>query len=128
METGMKGTKTLTVTPEMTAERVGSGLLPVYATPMMIAEMENVSSMSVAPYLQEGEGTVGTKINVSHVSATPVGMEVRIETELTEIDRRRLVFSVRAYDEAGLIGEGEHERFVIQNEKFLAKTNGKLSR
>ena len=127
METGIKGEKTLIVTDEMTAARVGSGLLPVYATPMMIAEMENVASSSVAPYLQDGEGTVGTKMNVSHVSASPVGIEVRIETELVEVDRRRLVFDVKAYDAAGLIGEGVHERFVIQNEKFMAKTAAKLA-
>lgn len=127
MEAGIRGEKTLIVTDEMTAERVGSGLLPVYATPMMIAEMENVASSSVAPYLNEGEGTVGTKMNVSHVSASPVGIEVRIETVLTEVDRRRLVFDVKAYDAAGLIGEGVHERFIIQNEKFMAKTSAKLS-
>lgn len=126
MEIGIKGEKTLIVTEEMTAEKVGSGLLPVYATPMMIAEMENVASMSVAPYLNEGEGTVGTKMNVNHVSASPVGIEVRVETELTEVDRRRLVFSVKAYDAAGLIGEGVHERFIIQNGKFMAKTSAKL--
>ena len=126
MEIGIKGEKTVLVTAEVTAEQIGSGLLPVYATPMMIAEMENAAQTSVQPYLKEGEGTVGTKMNVSHVSATPVGMEVRIETQLVEVDRRRLVFSVKAFDEAGLIGEGQHERFIIQNEKFMAKTNAKL--
>ena len=127
MEAGIRGEKTLIVTDEMTAARVGSGLLPVYATPVMIAEMENVASSSVAPYLNDGEGTVGTKMNVSHVSASPVGIKVRIETVLTEVDRRRLVFDVKAYDAAGLIGEGMHERFIIQNEKFMAKTSAKLS-
>ena len=127
MEAGIRGEKTLVVTDEMTAARVGSGLLPVYATPMMIAEMENVASSSVAPYLNDGEGTVGTKMSVSHVSASPVGIEVRIETVLTEVDRRRLVFDVKAYDAAGLIGEGVHERFIIQNEKFMAKTGAKLN-
>ena len=71
---------------------------------------------------------MGTKINMDHVSATPVGMKVTVETELTEVDRRRLVFSVKAYDEAGLIGEGTHERFIIQNEKFLGKAQAKLDR
>ncbi len=128
METGIKGTRTVVVTDEMTAEHVGSGMLPVYATPEMIALVENVASNSVAPYLEEGTGTVGTKINMDHVSATPVGMKVTVETELTEVDRRRLVFSVKAYDEAGLIGEGTHERFIIQNEKFLGKAQAKLDR
>ena len=128
METGIKGTRTVVVTDEMTAEHVGSGMLPVYATPEMIALVENVASNSVGPYLEEGTGTVGTKINMDHVSATPVGMKVTVETELTEVDRRRLVFSVKAYDEAGLIGEGTHERFIIQNEKFLGKAQAKLDR
>ncbi len=128
MEIGIKGSKTITVTEEMTAEKIGSGMLPVYASPCMMAEMENVASLSVQNELEEGSGTVGIKMNVDHVSATPVGMQVRIETELTEIDRKRLVFKVEAYDEAGLIGQGLHERFIIQNEKFLAKAESKLEK
>ena len=128
MEIGIKGSKTITVTEEMTAEKIGSGMLPVYASPCMMAEMENVASLSVQNELEEGSGTVGIKMNVDHVSATPVGMQVRIETELTEIDRKRLVFKVEAYDEAGLIGQGMHERFIIQNEKFLAKAESKLEK
>lgn len=128
MEIGIKGSKTITVTEEMTAEKIGSGMLPVYASPCMMAEMENVASLSVQKELEEGNGTVGIKMNVNHVSATPVGMQVRIETELTEIDRKRLVFKVEAYDEAGLIGQGLHERFIIQNEKFLAKAESKLEK
>ena len=127
METGIKGTRTVVVTEEMTAEHVGSGMLPVYATPEMVALVENVASTSVAPYLEEGTGTVGTKVDVAHVSATPVGMKVTVETELTEVDRRRLVFSVKAYDEAGLVGEGTHERFIIRNDKFLEKAKAKLA-
>ncbi|MCR4842436.1 MAG: thioesterase family protein [Eubacterium sp.] len=114
------------VTRELCAAQVGSGLLDVYATPMMIALMENVASTGVAEYLEEGQGTVGTKINVDHVSATPIGMKVTVEAELVEVDRRRLVFSVKAFDEAGLIGEGTHERFIIDNEKFFSKAQGKL--
>lgn len=125
METGIKGTGSIVVTDEMTAVKVGSGLLPVYATPQMIALMENVASTSVEPFLEEGAGTVGTLMNVKHVAATPVGMTVRCETELVEIDRKRLVFSVKAYDEKELIGEGTHERFIIHNEKFLNKANAK---
>ncbi len=128
MEIGIKGSKTIIVTEEMTAEKIGSGMLPVYASPCMMAEMENVASLSVQNELEEGSGTVGIKMNVDHVSATPVGMQVRIETELTEIDRKRLVFKVEAYDEAGLIGQGLHERFIIQNEKFLAKAESKLEK
>ena len=128
IQTGIKGRKETIVTQELTAEAVGSGLLPVYATPMMIALMEQTAYTSVSEYLEEGTGTVGTLMNVSHLAATPLGMKVYCETELVEIDRRRLVFSVKAYDECGLIGEGTHERFIIENEKFLTKANQKLQK
>ncbi len=126
LKIGIEGTKEITVTEELTAEKVGSGLLPVYATPQMIALMENVASESVQDMLEEGQGTVGTKIEVSHVSATPVGMKVICTSKLVEIDRKRLVFKVKAVDEAGLIGEGTHERFIIDNERFMEKTRNKL--
>ena len=125
MNPGIKGIGEVVVTEELTAMRSGSGLLPVYATPMMIALMENTAANSVQPYLEEGQGTVGTRVDVSHLAATPLGMTVRVETELTEIDRRRLVFSVHAFDDAGLIGEGTHERFIVNNEKFMLKANSK---
>ena len=125
MEPGITGTQTITVTEELTAQALGSGGLPVYATPAMIALMENTASRSVAKELAEGQGTVGTLIQVSHVSATPVGMEVTCETKLTEVDRKRLVFEVKAYDAAGLIGEGIHERFIIENERFLSRAENK---
>ncbi len=126
LKAGIKNTGEVVVTRELCAAQVGSGLLDVYATPMMIALMENVASTGVAEYLEEGQDTVGTKINVDHVSATPIGMKVTVEAELVEVDRRRLVFSVKAFDEAGLIGEGTHERFIIDNEKFFSKAQGKL--
>ena len=125
MNPGIKGIGEVVVTEELTAMRIGSGLLPVYATPMMIALMENTAANSVQPYLEEGQGTVGTRVDVSHLAATPLGMTVRVETELTEIDRRCLVFSVHAFDDAGLIGEGTHERFIVNNEKFMLKANSK---
>ena len=105
MKTGIKGFQKEFVTEEKTALAMGSGELAVYATPAMIALMEKAAFSSVAAELDEGQGTVGTLINVSHVSATPCGMEVRCESELIDVDGRRLVFSVKAYDEAGLIGE-----------------------
>jgi len=123
---GIVGTKELTVTKDKTAAAVGSGLLDVFATPQMIALMEATASESVAPYLDEGSTSVGTLVNVSHVAATPVGMKVRCESELTEVDGRKLTFTVKAFDECGLIGEGTHERFVVFSEKFMAKTNAKL--
>ena len=125
LQTGIKGSIELTVTPDKCAGAVGSGELDVFATPAMIALIEETCWRSVAPYLEPGEGTVGTALNVRHLSATPVGLTVRCETELTLVDRRRLVFEVKVYDPFGLVGEGTHERFVIQVEKFLKKVNEK---
>lgn len=126
MEIGITGVQTLTVTEDKTAKALGSGELAVFATPCMIALMENTAYKSVQPFLSEGQGTVGTLLNVRHVAATPVGMEVRCETKLVEIDRKRLVFEVRAFDACGLIGEGSHERFIVDNQKFMQKTSAKL--
>jgi predicted thioesterase len=95
---------------------------------MMIALMEQTCAESVAPLLPEGQSTVGTHLNVSHCSATPIGMEVWCDSELIEVDRRRLVFKVKAYDSCGLIGEGEHERFIIDNAKFQANTESKAKK
>lgn len=121
LEPGIKNKKTVLVQEKDTAVAHGSGLLPVFATPAMIALMENTAMESVLPHLAEGEGTVGTRIDVKHVAATPVGGEVTCESELMEIDRRRLVFTVHACDARGTVGEGTHERFIVNNEKFLAK-------
>ena len=118
LEIGIKGLHEEEVTYELTAAKVGSGLVEVYATPMMIALMEKTCASAVEPYLEEGDGTVGTLVNVTHTSATPVGMKVWCECELVEIDRRRLVFKVAAHDERGLIGEGTHERFIINKDCF----------
>lgn len=128
LEIGIKKTLELTVTPADTAATVGSGLLPVFATPRMIALMEQTASEAVSPYLEEGQTTVGTLLNVRHLAATPVGMKVFCAAELTEIDRKRLVFTVTASDECGPIGEGTHERFIVDGEKFLAKTQAKLEK
>lgn len=125
MEAGITGKKKVIVTEEMTAQAMSSGTLPVYATPCMVALMEDTAKDSVAAFLEEGQGTVGTLVNVKHVSATPVGMEVTCETKLTLVDRKRLVFEVKAYDAAGIIGEGTHERFIIDNERFMQKAEAK---
>jgi predicted thioesterase len=109
-----------------TAKVFGSGELEVLATPKMIALMEEASYKCVADGLDEGCSTVGTYLDVKHLAATPVGMKVMVESTLVEADGRRLVFNVKAYDEAGLIGEGKHERFVVFSEKFVAKTYAKL--
>ena len=122
---GIKGYAEIIVTEDKTAETMGSGTLPVFATPAMIALMEKTAYQSVQPHLDEGCGSVGTLLEVKHTAATPLGMKVMCESELTEVDGRRLVFTVKAFDEAGLIGEGRHERFIVVNEKFLARTNAK---
>lgn len=128
MELGIQGYKELTVTEDMLAKNVGSGVVAVYATPMMIAGIEGTASESVAPYLEEGRTTVGTQMNVSHVSATPAGMKVHFETKLVEIapNGKILTFQVAAYDEAGLIGEGTHQRAIVAKERFEAKAQSKL--
>ena len=123
---GIKGHTEDIVTPEKTAVSMGSGGLAVYATPRMLCMMEYTAWSSVEPYMEEGKGTVGTRLDVSHVSASPVGSHIRYESELTETDGRRLVFRVQAFDEAGLIGEGTHERFIINNQRFMDKTQKKL--
>lgn len=125
---GIKHRTEQTVTFELTAAHVGSGLAPVFATPMMISMMENTCAQSVEKLLAEGESTVGTAVNITHDAATPVGMKVWCESELVEVDRRHLVFEVKAYDEAGLIGQGSHDRFVIDSEKFMAKVNAKAQK
>ena len=122
---GLKGHAETPVTEENTAAAMGSGLLPVFATPAMLALMEQAAASSVQPFLREGEGTVGTRLEVSHLAATPVGLTVRAESELIQVDRRRLVFTVRAWAGEELIGEGRHERFIIQNQRFLEKALAK---
>ena len=128
LQTGIKGKIELTVTTDKCAGAIGSGELDVFATPAMIALIEETCWKSVAPYLEPGEGTVGTALNVRHVAATPVGLTVTCETELTLVDRRRLVFDVKVSDPFGPVGEGTHERFVIQYEKFLKKVDEKRNR
>ncbi len=125
LEIGIKGSGEAMVTEALTAKAMGSGELPVYPTPAMAALIEETAWKSVAPALEPGQGTVGTKLDISHLAATPLGRKVRCETELIEIDRRRLVFSAAVFDEAGKIGEGAHERFIVDNGKFLAKANAR---
>ncbi len=122
---GLKGHAETVVTEQNTAAAMGSGLLPVFATPAMLALMEKAAAGSVQPLLDEGQATVGTRLEVSHLAATPVGMTVRAETELTEIDRKRLCFSVKAFAGEELIGEGRHERFIVNSERFLQKAEAK---
>ncbi len=122
---GAKGRAEMTVTKDKTAAAIGSGSVEVFATPWMIAMMELSACNALAPYYDEGQSSVGTKLNVSHDAATPVGMQVCAEAEVIEVDRRRIVLKVTAWDGQGVIGQGTHERFLINAEKFLAKTEAK---
>lgn len=122
---GMKGRAEVVVTPENTAAAVGSGLVPVFATPYMVALMENAAVNAVQAALEEDQGTVGTRINVSHDTATPIGMKVWAEAEVTAVEGKKISLEVKAFDEAGPIGSGTHERFVITVSRFLAKANAK---
>ena len=125
LQTGIKGEAKEIVNEANCALTMKSGELKVYATPSMIALMEQAAYKSVSAELEEGKGTVGTLMNVSHISATPLGMEVTAKSQLVEIDRKRLVFKVEAFDECGKIGEGTHERFIIDDQAFQEKTDNK---
>jgi predicted thioesterase len=120
------GTAELKVSENDLAVNVGSGSLPVFATPTMIMLMEKAACNCLADFLEGDETSVGTEMNVKHVSATPCGMNVTAEAVLTEINGREFTFRVKASDEAGVIGEGLHKRFLVYGEKFTAKTNAKL--
>ena len=122
---GSKGRAEALVTEDKTAAAVGSGLVPVFATPYMVALMENAAVNAVQAGLEAGQGTVGTRLEVTHDAATPVGMKVWAEAELTAVEGKKLTFTVRAFDEAGPIGGGTHERFIITVDRFLAKAEAK---
>jgi len=123
---GMKARVEEVVTKDNTALSDGSGTLPVFATPFMCALMEKAAWMAIAPALNDGDSSVGTKLDISHLSATPVGLSVWAESEVTAVDGKRIEFNVRAGDEKGMIGEGTHERFIVSDERFLSKAAKKL--
>ena len=123
---GLKGRAETLVTSANTAQAACSGALPVFGTPFMCALMEQAAWMSIAPFLEEGQSTVGTRLDVTHDSATPIGMRVWAQSEVTQVDGRHLALKVSAYDERGLIGQGVHERFIVTDQRFLAKAAGKL--
>jgi len=121
LQRGMTGEAVKTVTHENTAAAIGAGGVEVFGTPMLIALMENASWKAVADALDEGYVTVGTHVNISHLAATPLGQQVRASAELIEIDERRLIFKVVAYDEQQKVGEGQHERTIVNLERFLGR-------
>ena len=123
---GMKGEVFTNVEREDTAKEVGSGDLLVYATPCMVALMEGAACEAIAEAMNENQTTVGTMLNIEHISATPVGLDVRAVAEVTAVEGKVITFDVKAYDEAGEIGHGTHKRVVINSQKFLEKVYNKL--
>lgn len=126
LESGIKGSQSIVVKKANCAKAMGSGTLEVFATPAMIALMEQTAWQSVTPYLEEGQTTVGTKLDISHFSPTPLGATVTCKSVLTQVDGRRLVFDVTASDDDVIIGKGRHERFIVEADSFQKKANKKL--
>lgn len=126
IEVGMQGKVSTIVEKEDTALEVGSGSLLVYATPCMAALMEGAACEAIASGLSDSETTVGTELVLQHLSATPVGLEVWAEAEVTAVEGKQITFQIRAFDEAGPIGTATHKRFLVQSEQFLNKTYAKL--
>ncbi len=126
METNLKvgicGKQEIIVDEKVSAKKAASGEMDVFGTPFVIALMEKTADVSVRPFIPDTAATVGTVVNIRHLVATPMGMKAYGESELIEVDGRRLVFSVAVYDEVGKVAEGTHERFIIDKEKFMAKT------
>ena len=123
---GMKGQAFTDVERSDTAKEVGSGDLLVYATPCMVALMEGAACDAIAEALPESQTTVGIALNIEHISATPVGLDVRAEAEVTAVEGKVITFAVRAFDEAGEIGNGTHKRVIVNTQKFLEKAYAKL--
>lgn len=123
---GMKGEAFSFVEREDTAKEVGSGSLLVYATPCMAALMEGAACEAIAGALKDDQTTVGTALHIEHISATPVGMDVRAEAEVTAVDGKCITFQILAFDEAGEIGTALHKRVIVNTQKFLDKTYTKL--
>ena len=121
MEIGLKYESQTVVSEANTAATLGSGDMAVFATPAMVALMENAAMLAVKESLPEGSATVGTQMNTSHIKASPLGATITASAELTAVDGRRLTFTVKAWDEKGVIGEGEHTRFIVDRERFLSK-------
>lgn len=115
-----------TVTDADTASRWGSGLVPVFSTPALVGLMESAATAALSGYLSPGQTTVGVSISVRHLAATPVVMRVRARAELTAVEGRKLFFKIQAWDEVELIGEAEHERFIVDEARFLVRVQAKI--
>lgn len=125
LNVGLEAQSIIIVNYNDTAKNLKSGLLEVLSTPSVIALMEASAVDAVQPYLPEGFSTVGTMVNIQHIAATPIDMTVTSYAELIEIDDRKLTFRIQAHNERELVSEGYHERFIIENEKFIKKTYNK---
>jgi len=123
---GLQGEAKLTVTDSDTALAVGSGTVKVLATPVLISLIEKAAQESVAPFLDAGDTTVGTMVNIKHLAATPIGLNVTAFSKLIEVDGRRMVFEVEARDDVEVVATGVHERFIVKTEKFTNKAFNKL--
>ena len=123
-----KLTKKITVEESMLASHVGSGIVNVYATPMMIALMENTAASCLDQFLDEGETSVGVMMNTTHDAATPAGMEVEAEVEITAVDRKKVSFHIIARDAKDTIGTAQHDRFFVKKESFEARALSKLEK
>ena len=123
---GLEGRAETSVELADTALEVGSGSLLVYATPCMVALMEGAACDAIAEALSDSQTTVGIALNIEHISATPVGLDVRAEAEVTAVDGKVITFAVRAFDEVGEIGNGTHKRVIVNTQKFLEKAYAKL--
>lgn len=126
LTTGLRGTADRTVTQENTAAACGSGSLPVFGTPFMLAMMEEATCAAISAQLEDGQSTVGVSMDIQHTAPSPVGMAVRAEATLTEVNGKMLTFSVTAYDQAGEIGSGTIRRCIIRSESFLSRCQSKL--
>lgn len=127
LQIGLVGELSRRVEPSMLAGAVGSGGLDVFSTPALIALLEGAAREAVESLLDAGQTTVGVHVDVRHLAATPLGVEVRARAELIEVDGRRLVFHVEAFDSVDKIGEGTHERMIVDPARLLARANAKLS-
>lgn len=125
MQVGGKGIATDIVSHKNTADTAKSGLLPVYSTPALVALMECASIAAIEPEMEAGQTSVGTRIDVQHTAATPIGMQVRAEAEIVKIDGRAVVFHIEAFDEVGPIGTAEHHRYIVYAERFMQKVEAK---
>ncbi len=125
LEPGLTGAAAWRADERHSAEAWGSGAVPVFATPSLVGLMETAAMDALSGHLRAGETTVGTRIEVSHLAATPLGEEVRAEARLVSVDGRRLVFDLLAFDEHHCIGEGRHERTIVSRDRFLERLRGR---